>query len=94
MYPRPEGRGFTAHLVNLVQFLLLPLFLGSNPEKFWLSLTVPGLPSVTILDCSDCLAWPGLSLLVLPSLVWLATGHVAVAVSVAVSKRKALVYEY
>lgn len=81
-------------LENLVQFLLLPAFLGTSLSNLafapWL---VPGLLAVEINSCNSCTLGT-VGLFFSQALFWLFLGSAVFYLSVKVSKRKGLVYIY
>ena len=79
--------------VNLVQFLLLPVFMAyDSSSTIWVWL-LPGLSGLDALACASCNT-PLWLMLSLPPAIWLLAGLVTCAVAVRISKKRGLVYEY
>lgn len=80
--------------INLVQFLLLPLFLSLSAATFGPLLLLPGFNAVELLGCATCTTGISDWLLFLPSIAWLVIGYAALTYAVRLSRRRGLVYEY
>lgn len=77
-------------LDTLLQFALLPLFLGLDPVPWLVSLALPGLPALALLHAGD----NGMIAALIAAIAWLSLGVICFMFCLNIARKRGLIYQY